>query len=143
MTDIHYLDTSAAVPIFVHESMTVRMQTWLVGQPAGTVATSLWVSTEFSAALAMKVRSGELDPETRLAVLAEWRRFDESEARRLEIIANHFSEAARIADRHELGLRAGDALHLAIASTADCTLVTLDKAMAKAARAVGMAVAQI
>ena len=37
------------------------------------------------------------------------------------------------------GLRSGDALHLAIARNRDATLVTLDKAMLKAARSLKIA----
>ena len=51
---------------------------------------------------------------------------------------------ARLADifvrRFDLGLRAPDALHLAIARRLDATLVTLDRRMATAARELGVAV---
>ncbi|MGV2081186.1 MULTISPECIES: PIN domain-containing protein [unclassified Rhizobium] len=35
-----------------------------------------------------------------------------------------FEAAARLCDRHELGIRAADALHLAIAMDASATLLT-------------------
>lgn len=50
----------------------------------------------------------------------------------------HFFAARRFADRHETGLRAGDALHVAIAADFDMTLVTLDKKMAVGAAMFGL-----
>jgi predicted nucleic acid-binding protein len=44
------------------------------------------------------------------------------------------------ARRFDLGLRAPDALHLAIARRLDATLVTLDRRLVAAAREVGIAV---
>jgi uncharacterized protein len=49
-----------------------------------------------------------------------------------------FSTAARFADQHYLGLRAGDALHLAICADRRATLHTLDRRMADAAKALGI-----
>ena len=52
----------------------------------------------------------------------------------------HFEKAARFASHHALGLRAGDALHLAIAAGGGHTLVTLDVRMAEAASQLGIPV---
>ena len=46
--------------------------------------------------------------------------------------------AARFADRHELGLRVGDALHLAVCADHGATLCTLDRRLAEAAPALGV-----
>ncbi len=48
--------------------------------------------------------------------------------------------AGRILERFELGLRAGDALHLAIARRLREPLVTFDRRLAAAAEAVGVEV---
>lgn len=48
-----------------------------------------------------------------------------------------------MADHHSLGIRAGDALHLAVAEQAALTLVTFDKTMAKAASQFSIAVEPI
>ncbi len=48
--------------------------------------------------------------------------------------------AGRLLERFELGLRAGDALHLAIAQRLGTPLVTLDRRLATAAAAVGLEV---
>lgn len=138
----HYLDTSAAVPAFVREAGTDSIQNWLDRQPEGGVAISPWVAVEFSSALSIKLRAGALTGAVAAAAHAEWRRFAES-VRTIEITSRHFDEAARIAAREGLGVRAGDALHLAVAAAAGCTLATFDAALAAAARELGLPVAAI
>ena len=46
--------------------------------------------------------------------------------------------AARMTDQHALGLRAGDALHLAIAADHGATVQTLDRRIAEAAPTLGI-----
>ncbi|MDE2464494.1 MAG: PIN domain-containing protein, partial [Alphaproteobacteria bacterium] len=46
--------------------------------------------------------------------------------------------AARLADQHALGLRAGDALHLAICADHGATLCTLDRRLGEAGPALGV-----
>jgi hypothetical protein len=48
-----------------------------------------------------------------------------------------FRTAARFADQHALGLRAGDALHLAICADRGATLCTLDQRLSEAGSALG------
>ncbi len=55
----------------------------------------------------------------------------------------HFLAARRFASWHQTGLRGGDALHVAIAADYDFTLVTLDRRMAKGARAMGLNVVEL
>ena len=56
----------------------------------------------------------------------------------LSVIGAQFRAAARFADQHALGLRAGDALHLAIASEHGITVHTLDQRLAEAGPALGV-----
>lgn len=142
MAALPYLDTSAAVPVFVREPATERIRAFLGSQGEGKIAISLWVATEFASALALKLRTGAVDKAIGAEALAKWRQFTQS-VQALDIEASHFEEAARICLQNELGLRAGDALHLAVASAHGCTLVTLDERMAKAARELGVPVAEI
>jgi predicted nucleic acid-binding protein len=51
----------------------------------------------------------------------------------------HFRTAARFVDQHMLGLRGGDALHLATASEHGATVHTLDQRLAEAGPALGVA----
>ena len=50
----------------------------------------------------------------------------------------HFRAAAKFVDQHGLGLRAGDALHLATASEHGATVHTLDLRLAEAGPALGV-----
>ena len=49
-----------------------------------------------------------------------------------------FHTAARFADQYALGLRAGDALHLAVCADHGATLCTLDRRLGEAGPAIGV-----
>jgi predicted nucleic acid-binding protein len=57
----------------------------------------------------------------------------------LSVTGGHFRAAAKFVDQHTLGLRAGDALHLATASERGATVHTLDQRLAEAGPALGIA----
>jgi hypothetical protein len=113
-------------------------QRWFGGQPAGELAMSGWVITEFSAALSMKLRTGELEPPQRNEVLAFFNRLTEASFHVLPASGPHIQTAARFADQYATGLRAGDALHLAIASHHGASLHTLDKRLVEIGQALGV-----
>jgi predicted nucleic acid-binding protein len=56
----------------------------------------------------------------------------------LPVTGGHFRTAAKLADQHALGLRTGDALHLATASEHSATVYTLDRRLAEAGPARGV-----
>ena len=113
------------------------MQTWLGLQPSGSLLSSDWVVTEFSAALSVKVRIGEIDNPFRLAALAKFHRLITAALEIVPVRREHFRTAARMADHYSAGLRAGDALHLALATDRGATMITLDRRLAAAASAPG------
>lgn len=137
---MHYVDTSAIVAALTGEPQSERIWNWLSSQTEGDVAISPWVVSELSSALAMKIRSGVITVEQRAQIFSNWHQLLEDGLLTLPISTAHFETAARFADRHELRLRAADALHLAVAADAGCTLVTLDETMAAAAPHVGVPV---
>lgn len=136
-----YLDTSAVVSLLASEPASARLVSWLRANEAAGLAISPWVATEVASALSLKIRTGELTLEQRAEAMAGWQQMREGSLAVLPIDENAFEAAARFAERHDLSLRAGNALHLAIASSAGCTLVTLDERLAKAAPEVGVPVA--
>ena len=69
-----YLDTSLLVAALTNEKETRRMQAWLGEQEPGGLAISDWVIIEFSAALSMKLRSGQIEAIHRAGVLAMFTR---------------------------------------------------------------------
>ncbi|MBV8798547.1 MAG: type II toxin-antitoxin system VapC family toxin, partial [Alphaproteobacteria bacterium] len=131
-------DTSLVVAALTNERRTRDVLLWLGKQPRGSLCVSEWVVSEFSAALSMKQRVGTLDSPSRAATLQIFREFVSSGVEVLAVGSSHFQAAALFADQYSLGLRAADALHLAIASDRAVTLHTLDERLARAGLAVGV-----
>lgn len=132
-----YLDTSAVVSALTREAPTQWVQNWIADRSPGEILISDWVTAEVSSALSMKVRMGVLRIQEQGAALASFRRQFLEKVTILPVTAGHFHQAARYADRHDLGLRASDALHLAVAAEHRATLFTLDRRMYAAARSLG------
>jgi predicted nucleic acid-binding protein len=133
-----YLDTSLLVAALTREHKTAAVQGWLGAYDPNELDISDWVVTEFSSALSIKLRTGQIEPGHRAAALATFARLCAENLTILSISGLHFRLAARFADRQELGLRAGDALHLAICAEHGILLATLDRRLSEAATAVGV-----
>ena len=133
-----YLDTSVLVSAFTNEAGTARTQAWLGAREAGDLVISDWVATEFSSALSIKMRTGQIGSRERAAALALFTSLAAESFVVLPIEPLQFRTAARFADQYALGLRAGDALHLAICADHGATLCTLDRRLADAGPALGV-----
>ena len=133
-----YLDTSLLVAALTNESETERMQRWLGQQQRDDLAISDWVTTEFSSVLSIKLRAGHIGVAHRADVLATFTRLTTESFTVVPVSRLQFRTAARIVERHMLGLRAGDALHLAICADHGATLCTLDRRLGEAGAALGV-----
>lgn len=128
-----YIDTSVWVAALCREAFTVRAQAWLEKQAAGALHVSGWVQAEFASALSMKQRVGNLDAAQAAEVMTLFSAAIEQACRRVSVEEADFALAARLIADPASGLRAGDALHLAMAARQGLALVTFDSILAKAA----------
>jgi uncharacterized protein len=134
-----YLDTSLLVAAITAEEETRRTQRWLDERNADELLVSEWVAAEFSAALSIKLRSRQIRASERAAALAAFAGLCAGNLTVLPVEREHFRDAARFADQYTLGLRAGDALHLAVCADHGATLCTLDRRLSQAGPPLGVA----
>ena len=133
-----YLDTSLLIAALTNEAETLRMQRWLVEQDPDELVISDWVATEFSAALSIKLRTGGIEAYHRAGALTMFTRLCNDNLTVLPVSRLQFQTAARFVDQYALGLRAGDALHLAVCAERGATICTLDRRLGDAASALGV-----
>ena len=136
-----YFDTSFLAPLILQEPTSADVEKFVTGLPAGELAISHWTRIEFSSLLAREVRMGGLD--SRVARDADTQ-FDALVAESFIVLlpnADDFALARQNLQTYEAGLRAGDALHLAIAANrrADA-FYSLDNALLKAGKLLGVPV---
>lgn len=131
-------DTSLIVSTLGPERNSVVARRWLGEQEPTALAISLWTDTEVASAMARKRRSGKLTQQSQADSLAVWRRGLRAGMHIADVRADDFGRAAELINAGQRGLRASDALHLAIAERHGWGMATLDPDLADAARAVGL-----
>ena len=126
-----YLDTSALVALFVSETHSHSMATWLQ-QSTDRLMSSIWCVTEFASALGIKQRTLQLGATEASAIWSRFERFSRRDLTLIQPKIKQYSHAAKLALDATSGLRAGDAMHLTIALDVKADkLLTLDQLMAK------------
>lgn len=138
-----YVDTSVLVSALTNETESELALQWLAESETTDLSISDWTITEFASALSAKLRAKTLAEDHRAAALAAFARMSEENLTVLSVTREDFRVAARFTDQAGLGLRAGDALHVAICSRNGATLCTLDRVLANAAPRLGVAAVPI
>jgi predicted nucleic acid-binding protein len=138
-----YFDTSILVPLVAPEPASDDVRRLILRQHRGTLVTSHWTRAEFSSVLAREVRMGnykaffasQLDTKFESVIQASF-------AIHLPTLAD-FETAKQFLLRYETGLRAGDALHLAIARNNNAQAIySLDDKMIRAGKLLGLPVSR-
>jgi predicted nucleic acid-binding protein len=137
-----YFDTSFLIPLLLPEETSDRMEHFFHQLPVGAeLVISQWTRVEFASVLSRLVRMGELKKD--IAVLCS-ERFSMLLAENLQVVLPgiaDFDLCWKLLARFNNSLRAGDALHLAIAANlAVETIFTLDNGMLKDGRLLGLPV---
>jgi predicted nucleic acid-binding protein len=133
-----YLDTSAAVPLFVQEPASETVDAWLESC-TDPIISSDWIVTEFASALSIKVRRGEINAKQARAAWKDFDAFCNSGLRLLPVSRKAFKQSAMMALNAPSGLRSGESLHLAMALEAGASeLSTVDETLRNSAKAKGL-----
>ena len=133
-----YLDTSFLIGAITREARTSKILEWLEENASQQLLISDWTMTEVSSALSVKIRTEQLTAEQRARSMAAFDRLRTQSLTVLPVRREDFARAAAFAERHELNVRFGDALHLAVAASAGAEMMTSDARMAAAAPALGV-----
>ena len=128
--------------MFTIDAHSIRARSWLTSAPR-SLSLSDWSLAEFSSAIALGVRVGRLSQTDRHgaeALLGTWLGSNPAVD---PVQADDIRVARSLIGATQLSLRAGDALHLAIAKRLGHDVATFDVGMARAAADLGLAVEPI
>ena len=136
---MRYFDTSFLVPLILPEATSEPIAGFFEGLPAEDLAISHWTRVEFASMLAREVRMGGLDA---AAARAAGSRFETMVEESFAVLLPNRGDFDRARDwlgHFATGLRAGDALHLAIARNRGADAIySLDKLLIKAGKNLGL-----
>jgi len=135
-----YFDTSFLAPLVLAEATSGDVESFMRGIDADVGAISHWTDVEFASALGRRVRMNRISPEDAAQASIRFRSLTEAFDLILPI-ADDFDLARRYLGNAGLGLRAGDALHLAVAANRRTErILTLDMGMLAAGTTLGLPV---
>ncbi|MDD3760775.1 MAG: type II toxin-antitoxin system VapC family toxin [Acidithiobacillus sp.] len=129
-----YFDTSFLAPLILEEETSDKVEAFIVKLPPGELSVSRWTRTEFASLLAREVRTQALAESNALAAMDQFDTMVSESFRVLTLGVADFDLATSYIKHFATKLRAGDALHLAIASNHGAeTFYTLDQGLLAAA----------
>lgn len=134
-----YFDTSFLTPLIIPEATSESVAGFFETLPPEDLAVSHWTGVEFASLLSREVRMGGLDPATAREADSRFEAMVRESFILLLPNPDDFDRARYCLSRYETGLRAADALHLAIAwNRSSEAIYSLDKRMIAAGRTLGL-----
>ncbi|MHB8255236.1 MAG: type II toxin-antitoxin system VapC family toxin [Acidiferrobacter sp.] len=129
-----YLDTSFVAPLVIPEDMSDAVETFL-REREDDLATSQWTRVELASLVSRRVRMGEFDEAQAETIRKTFEQLLSQSFVLLTPSVTDFLTAAQLLIPADTGLRAGDALHLAVAANHGArTVYTLDRGLLKAGK---------
>lgn len=136
---MRYFDTSFLVPLILPEATSEQIAAFFEDLPGENLAVSDWTRVEFASLLAREVRMGGLDASAARKAGSQFEAMVSTSFVVLLPNRDDFDQARHWLSQFETGLRAGDALHLAIAGNRGIIAIhTLDKSMIVAGKRLGL-----
>ncbi len=130
-----YFDTSFHAPLVLPESTSDKIAAFVRRLPVEELTVSHWTRVEFSSLIARDVRMSVLDAAAGARADARFEAMVDASFAVLLPNADDFGLAKRYLGKFNTGLRAGDALHLAIAGNRQAAAIySLDKGLLMAGR---------
>jgi hypothetical protein len=130
-----YLDTSFLAPLVNAEKFSDAVEALVLKMKPGELATSLWTQVEFRSLVSRKIRMNEFSAPQAEAVRRECDRLLGESFEMLAPTPADYAQASMYLESPGTGLRAGDALHLAIAVNRGADKVlTLDRGFVEAGK---------
>lgn len=133
-----YIDTSMWVSLLTSETHAPAIKLWM-NDEMGKLCVSAWTRAELASALAIKLRRGEMEQEYLVKILSQYDKWVHGSLSTLSVDSQDCEHAAGLCAQAASGLRAGDALHLAVAVRHRCShMATFDTILVKAATDMGL-----
>ena len=136
-----YVDTSALVALLSAEPRSAGLRDWIEDHDSTPLVSADWCVTEVASALSHKVRTRQLSQDL---ADAAWEHFGIACDGLLALVpveATDYADAAALCRAPASSLRAGDALHLAVALRTGCAaLLGFDDTLNQNAQAQGLTV---
>ncbi len=134
-----YVDTSILVAAHCSEPETGRVQSWLTARRPSDLVGCSWLLTEVASALSFKERRGEINKSRHHTISSDILAFLSQLVTMEPPTEKDFEVAATFCHNAASHLRAGDALHLAVALRLKARyIVTLDSVLLENALAQGL-----
>ena len=123
----------------IAEDTSDAVESYLLKIAPGELVASLWTRVELASLISRKQRMGELSEIQAANIRAEFTRILSESFEMLTPSPADYTLAEELLGHHKTGLRAGDALHLAVASNqGGLEVLSMDTGLIKAERQLGL-----